>query len=286
MTTDRWSDPGACIDALVWGELSPEQYRQTLAWLDEHPSYWRDCALALLEEQALAQELKSIAAADRAEWAPKANDSPRADDALERFAEPPCAESESGQDDAGTERCSGTPFGSAEHRADRPEGAEPSQPSASTAVRLRARRRVEQFSVVAASLLIGVVLGVHGPEWFRYGARAWQPPQPPAAGLAQDPTQGSGDHRSPDATARLFADQASSDAGMLGRGLQPELEHVATSRIVPIDFQTPEVLQLLKRQGWIGLETVESLMVLELEDGASAIVPVQQFRVKQNVYSY
>lgn len=48
------------FDRLVDGELSPEEYRALVASLDDEPGGWRDCALAFLEQQALAGELGSI----------------------------------------------------------------------------------------------------------------------------------------------------------------------------------------------------------------------------------
>jgi hypothetical protein len=48
------------FERLVDGELSAEEYRALLAALDEEPGAWRRCALAFLEHQALAGELRGI----------------------------------------------------------------------------------------------------------------------------------------------------------------------------------------------------------------------------------
>ena len=48
------------FDRLVDGELTPEEYRAFVASLDDEPGGWRRCALAFLEEQALAGELGSV----------------------------------------------------------------------------------------------------------------------------------------------------------------------------------------------------------------------------------
>jgi len=50
------------FDRLADGELSEEQYRSLLASLDDEPGGWRQCAIALLEKQALENELGSLAA--------------------------------------------------------------------------------------------------------------------------------------------------------------------------------------------------------------------------------
>jgi hypothetical protein len=48
------------FDRLVDGELSADEYCALIASLDDDPSGWRRCALAFLENQALAGDLGSI----------------------------------------------------------------------------------------------------------------------------------------------------------------------------------------------------------------------------------
>jgi hypothetical protein len=48
------------FDRLVDGELSPDEYRELIAALDDEPSGWKRCALAFLENQALGGELITI----------------------------------------------------------------------------------------------------------------------------------------------------------------------------------------------------------------------------------
>src|SRR5437660_9434314 len=48
------------IERLVDGELSVEGYRALLASLDDEPDGWKRCALAFLEDQALAGEMGAI----------------------------------------------------------------------------------------------------------------------------------------------------------------------------------------------------------------------------------
>lgn len=48
------------FDRLVDGELTPEEYRELLASLDDEPGGWRQCAMAFLEAQALGTELRSV----------------------------------------------------------------------------------------------------------------------------------------------------------------------------------------------------------------------------------
>jgi hypothetical protein len=58
------------LDRLADGELSPAEYQSLLASLDERDDGWKRCACALLEAQALRQELKQVVAAT--EYAPVA----------------------------------------------------------------------------------------------------------------------------------------------------------------------------------------------------------------------
>lgn len=48
------------FDRLVDGELSSDEYRALIASLEDEPGGWRRCALAFLENQALAGDLGSI----------------------------------------------------------------------------------------------------------------------------------------------------------------------------------------------------------------------------------
>src|SRR4029079_16724183 len=48
------------LERLVDGELAADEYRALLASLDDEPGGWRRCALAFLENQALAGELGAI----------------------------------------------------------------------------------------------------------------------------------------------------------------------------------------------------------------------------------
>jgi hypothetical protein len=48
------------IERLVEGRLSGDEYRDLLKSLEEEPGAWRRCALAFLEEQALAREFGEI----------------------------------------------------------------------------------------------------------------------------------------------------------------------------------------------------------------------------------
>jgi hypothetical protein len=57
-------DDDARFDRLVDGELSPDEYRNLLASLDDEPGGWRRCALAFLEAQAMRRELAAVRSGD------------------------------------------------------------------------------------------------------------------------------------------------------------------------------------------------------------------------------
>lgn len=288
MTTGRYSDPGTRIDALVLGELSGEDYRQTLAWLEAHPEYWRDCALAFLEEQALAQELSAIAKANRAEWPTGASmedtdsgSSSRDSDSME----PAC-----GDEGMFRERCSD--FGTSPTDSPADDSTADSRQRAGVAPRTQHSlwRWMERLTVLAATLLFGITLGSRGPEW-------WRDKEPadsatlPATALVGDTSlggapRGVSDASSGELPSRLVADYPGADVEAPRGGEGTALANASSSRIVPMDLQPPEVLRELEQRGLIGLETIESLMLMEFEDGASAIVPVQQHRFKSNVFTY
>ncbi len=57
---DHTLDDETRFDRLVDGELSPSEYRELLASLDDEPDGWRRCATAFLEAQAWGQEFRSL----------------------------------------------------------------------------------------------------------------------------------------------------------------------------------------------------------------------------------
>jgi hypothetical protein len=55
------SERADAIERLVDGELTAEEYRELVAALDDEPGSWRRCALAFLEAQALAVDMRGMA---------------------------------------------------------------------------------------------------------------------------------------------------------------------------------------------------------------------------------
>ncbi|GIX00885.1 MAG: hypothetical protein KatS3mg111_4217 [Pirellulaceae bacterium] len=261
---DPHENPQAAIDALVLGELRDASYRQMLEWLEAHPEFWRDCALAFLEEQALAQELQAIAA-------------------LQQDATKPTI----------TE--------------DVPETKPAVSPAANTQtvspVSAVPLRTVERWTVLAATLLIGLTAGWKVPVWFSQLAPERSAKASPArselvANLSESPRPDAqltseavrgGERRSPRrapaATIAGHSSEASSDN--LDAPLEAPLQRYASSdQIVPLPSAPPQILRALEEQGLIGMECEQSLMLMELEEGDKALVPVQRLRIEPNIFSY
>lgn len=61
---------------------------------------------------------------------------------------------------------------------------------------------------------------------------------------------------------------------------------LADASLMPIDRNMPDWLRSYERAGRVRIDSYEALMPMDFEDGTSALVPVQQYRVKPVVYSY
>ena len=83
----------------------------------------------------------------------------------------------------------------------------------------------------------------------------------------------------------LAGSQANGPANHVSRSI-PSSSSLANSDILPIDLQVPPQLLELERAGRIRIETYDAIMRVQLDDGSSAIVPVQQFRVVPVIFAY
>lgn len=218
------------LDELVTGNLRGERYRSVLQALEARPHLWRKCAIAFLQEQALTQDLKTLAQGD-IDWTAEFRES------VERGA-------------------------SQKLLLDR------KSPSlAKHAVLL------QRISALAALLIVSFSIGWMG------------------AGLRNNRVSNNTD---PNNTTQ---------AGVLGAGAlpgfpssqvtEPAIDRsisnsamLANNEFLPIDLQAPPELLELERAGRIRIETVDALMRIRLDDGTSAIVPVQQFHVVPVIFSY
>ncbi|MEZ6136131.1 MAG: hypothetical protein R3C53_14630 [Pirellulaceae bacterium] len=223
------------LDELVTGNLRGEQYRQVLLALEARPHLWRRCAIAFLQEQALAQDLKSLTQTDL-NWAERR--------ALVGH---------------------GAPF------HDLPALVSRSAPQGNW---FTSKAVLSRFATLAALLLVSFCVG-----WLGAGLQRRDPPS------VNDPVhQASIMPRMAQPTNSHAITQPNS---LAQPSRNPTMEQFAASQqFMPIDLSVPTALRELEREGRIRIETFDGIMPITLDDGTSAIVPVQQFRVVPVMISY
>ncbi len=71
---------------------------------------------------------------------------------------------------------------------------------------------------------------------------------------------------------------------------QPDVDthsvRFVSEQFVPIDCQVPAELLDLERRGQVRIETFDAVMPISFEDGTAAMVPIQQFRVLPNIFTF
>lgn len=236
------------LDELVCGSLPPARYRAVLKQLEREPSKWRDCALAFLVEQVMEAEMKDLASSD-IQWSPSS--------AAEQVAKasttaPPIAESAS--------------------------STQPPQPL-TVASQLTARQqstarllRLQRYTSLAAMVLVAFTIG-----WIGSGMRDSGPvsneqaSSPTSAGLATTGQPRNG-------FEQVNPPETGSD---WSQGMR-----FASEGYVPLDLEIPEKLRSMEKRGLIRIEIQSGLFPVELEDGTSAIFPMQLYRAVPVVHSY
>lgn len=230
------------LDELVSGTLTPERYRSVLQALESHPSQWRDCALAFLQEQAFAVELRELTRND-IDWgqSPKATEVPDAPSVktLGALAASPSSLTTSPR--------SAGPFGTV------------------------------QWVALAALLLVSFSCG-----WYGAGVRDRAGVGP--ASVDATPLAASNENRSQLANADVLTSQPPRRDQL--PWLNQDAVQLVSERIMPLDLQVPPELLELERRGQIRVETFDAMMPISFDNGTSALVPVQQFRVVPVVHSF
>lgn len=265
------------LDELVSGNLHGEQYRSVLLALEANPQWWRPCALAFLEEQALTQDLKSLMKGN-IDWS---IDKP----AKESPASQPMAAFANGlrdqADEFSTDEFPADEFPSNEFPVD-----EFPVDAASSAARVQLGRSAwtprllaQRIGVLAAMLFLSFTIG-----WMGAGFRD-------QIGTAE--------------FGGTSGISGTTNAGLLGGGLglpaQPPprespvndsqlgsipIPTIFGNQFQPMDREFESKLRQLQVAGLINIETIESIVPVKLEDGSSVIVPVQQYRLTPVSYSY
>ena len=155
---------------------------------------------------------------------------------------------------------------------EKPIAAETIEPASKlTAEQVQKRARLEwmhKFTSIAALLLISFTIG-----WFGSGLRNT---------LGTSGRTGGGE----DLVAGT--DQASDPQRPLDTNPKVDGEHLqyAGEGMVPFEAPVPKVLRELERRGSVNLESSNSLVPVQLEDGSVILVPVHQIDVKPRVFPY
>lgn len=264
---------------LAAGNLTGEAYRELLLALEAQPQHWRTCALILLEEQSLHQELRSIAAGN--DLSPvDAQDSIRAAEEANRPATPrtltPCG--------------SQTPLTKAELA---------SSPNSKPSSRQRSWRSATTLMTLAVVLLLSFGSGwsisvwQHGEQEDGVAGLASDSPVPGDRSTTAQPmgsSQSAGDRRLADQqqvddirNVSAEEDWLPQESYTIGSGTH---RLVSSGDVLPIDRQVPATLRELERRGQVRIETFDALVPVALDDGSSALVPMQEFRVTPVTYAY
>jgi len=284
--------PSDTIDQLVCGTLRGSAYREALLWLDADAKRWRACALAFLQEQAIEQDLRQVAA-ESLDW-----HSDRMPPIGDLGTEDLGTIGDLGTDDLGT-------IGDfAPSSASRSNSGHP--------------KKAMKLAGLAAMLLLSFGVGWMGSLPGSRGIQNSQNSSNQTDGLLaeaiekQEPrpsgsdrrTNGSsgwrgqlaGDHRSvSDSVSKghlrhvRYGDQDSQSSWALSGSAfrnNPALAGNLSRRLLPIDQEIPRELLELERMGRIRIETSSALLPIENEDGSSFLVPVQQLQIVPVVFSY
>jgi len=252
------------LDEFVSGNLRGEQYRSVLLALEANPQWWRQCALAFLEEQALTQELKSLMKGN-IDWSidKPAKESPESQ---------PMAALANGLRDQADE------FPADEFPAD-----EFPSDAACSAARVQLGRSAlnpkllaQRVGVLAALLFLSFTIG-----WMGAGFRD-------QIGTAElGGTSGTTNAGLLGGGLGLPAQQPPTESPVNdSQGGSIPNPTIFGNQFQPMDRELASQLRQLQVAGLINIETIESIVPVKLEDGSSVIVPVQQYRITPVSYSY
>ncbi|QDV28101.1 hypothetical protein [Aureliella helgolandensis] len=269
------------LDELVAGSIPRERYRHIMTALDSDPTQWRDCAMTFLEEQAIQEELSALVQRD-VDW-----DTIRIPSATDPWLG--SAGGESTRSDSSKSSSTAVPSHAAGNTAEQSKTQPLSRtPPVSAAAVLRESEnhpvqvsespipprllQLQKFTSLAALLLISFTIG-----WFGSGMSG---ESGASGGPLGNPLVG---HQSaspsPSLKTTIVGDSPKSSP-------PPPSRQSRKNQVFRIDREIPASLRELERQGLIRIETIDGLMPVELDNGTSAIVPVQQFRIVPTSQSY
>lgn len=257
------------IDQLVLGTLKGSEYRRALLTLEANPERWRDCALAFLQEQAIAQELNDLATAS-VDW------NCNAQSTIAGSSKPVASDlvAQTSMDSAANVNANATSW----------------VPSSQHAVWHR-------WLSMAAVLLMSFGVGWMGSALYEQrGSMDHNTPHDLAVNPGS-PAQSSSDIASSDiasATAPNLKLDAVTVDQVLPRRNDSKSEKFGNNfsfvgnsdmSLLPIDERVPPNLAKLEQEGRIRIDKTTALMPIEYGD-MTVLVPVQQLQVTPITVSY
>ncbi len=149
-------------------------------------------------------------------------------------------------------------------------------PAESTEASWAGRDWLQKLTTLAALLLISFSIGWLGAG-FRGGADVGEPGESLIGATKLDPSISGGPSLVNDDGSPTRTDSATT---------RNQPFQLVRNQFMSIDREVPASLRELERRGRVRIESYDAIVPVELDDGASALVPVQQFRVVPVVQSY
>ncbi len=238
------------LDELVCGGLSRERLRAIIESLEAKPENWRACALAFLQEQAIAEELTAISQSN-VNW-------------------------ESVSWDIAGKNAQDHSIPDVDNATEAATNSDSSKHVVKSNSKLDGLLRLQKITSMAALVLISFSIGWLGKQFVLPQSDGQTQTQ---AGVTSDP----GPQQS------LAAKQDSPDAPPPGQFI-PDAQYAGRAGLEPqvyrLDTALPAEFEALQRSGRVELKTTESMVPFQLEDGSTALVPVQQVRIVPRGFSF
>ena len=250
---------------VVDDELEAAELRELVAVCNQRPELWKRCAVAFLEEQTLRSELQQLGT----QWLPTPSASLPALAAI---------------DDVHSSR---DPANHEPQLAAKREHSFRKAPAHAAGV---SQSSVLNSLALAASVMLAFAVGWQASR--RLGGQSQRAaaadPVSSLANTNSNPPSMRTIPSKPSASERFSAEaytgndnqfvdlpaSTSSTADAIHRALQ------RPDQFVPIDRAIPKELVELQRRGLVHIESTEGIMTVQLQDGKTAVVPVQQFDVQ------
>ena len=270
---------------VVDNELDLAELKELVAVCDQHPELWKRCAVAFLEEQALCTELRKLGS----QWP-----------ATAAVAAPhiPATDSLQAQQ-SGLTRTPSSPARAAAPLINRDRSTSAVTGRIHTAGAMQSS--VLNCLALAASVMLAFIVGWQASR--RIGEPYQRSTSETVSSLgsgtanrqaASSTTANTSTNRTrPGKSESFLTDDNAGGPKQLAASLNPvstaDAIHQALQRpdqFMPLDHRVPKELVDLQQRSLVRIESIEGIMTVQLQDGKTAVVPVQQFDVRsiRNAY--